>query len=85
VSMANGQAGSVCDELGARDRRHAPPAIYGQKRRRSQARPGPEVWIVSRSKIRLGNEDKSRTDLYLKTLTRAEKRRRSTEWTWPRE
>jgi len=25
VSMANGQEGSVCDELGARDRRHAPP------------------------------------------------------------
>jgi len=33
VSMANGQAGSVCDELGARDRRHALPAIrcHGQK------------------------------------------------------
>ena len=37
VSMTNGQAGSVCDELGARVRRHAPPAIrwrhlgHGQK------------------------------------------------------
>ena len=27
MSMANGQADSVCDELGARDKRHAPPAI----------------------------------------------------------
>ena len=37
MSIADGQAGSVWDELGARDRRHAPPAIrwrhlgHGQK------------------------------------------------------
>ena len=29
-----------------------------------------DVWIVSGSQIGLGNEDKSRTDLYLKTLAR---------------
>jgi len=28
ASMANGLAGSVCDESGARDRRHAPSAIH---------------------------------------------------------
>ena len=37
MSMTNGQAGLVGDELGARDRRHAPPVIcwrhlgHGQK------------------------------------------------------
>jgi len=74
VSMANGQAGSEGDELGARDRRHAPVGgIWAMSRRcgRSQAWPGVEVWTISGSQIGLGNEDKSRTDLYLKMLARA--------------
>ena len=63
----------------------------GRRWGRSQARPGREVWIVSGSQIRLGNEDKSRTDLYLKILARAvtsrgkEKNQRRMDWTWPRE
>ena len=94
MSMANGQAGPAWDELGARDRRHAPVGgIWATGRRwgRSQARLGPEVWIVSGGQIGLGNENESRTDLYLKTLTRAvtcrgkEKSQRRMEWTWPRE
>ena len=60
MSMANGQAGSVCDELGARDRRHAPPAIrcHGQKMG-TQAR---DWSLDSISK----SEHKIKTDIYLK-------------------
>jgi len=43
----------------------------GRRWGRSQARLGREVWIVSGGQIGLGNEDESRTDLYLKILARA--------------
>jgi len=59
---------------------------------RSQARPGlVEVWTVSGSQIGLGNEDKSRTDLYLEKLARyvgpsSEKSgKREEDGTWLRE
>jgi len=43
--MANGQASSVCDELGARDRRYAPSAIrYGQKMGKIAGTAGTGSW-----------------------------------------